>query len=98
VSSLTVSLEDGFDRDHVVVIVDGVVVLDERQVSTRYQISLAREVTTEVPAGVARVGVALPERGLESALDIDAARTPTVRVSVRDERIQLQPTDIPRHA
>lgn len=97
-SSLTVSLEDGFARDHVVVTVDGVVVLDERQVSTRYQISLAREVTTEAPAGVARVCVALPDRGLDSAVDIDAARTPTIRVSVTDDRIQLQPTDIPRHA
>jgi hypothetical protein len=98
VSTVTISLEDGFAQDHVVVTIDDTVVLDEEQVSTRYQISLAREVTTDVRSGVARVRVVLPERGLESALDVDAAATPTVRVSVDDGRIRLRPTDLPRHA
>jgi hypothetical protein len=98
VGELTISLEDGFADDHVVVAVDGVVVFDESQLTTRDQISLAREVTLDAPAGECRVRVRLPDRSLDSTLDVDTTRTPTVRVWVDRGGLQLRPTDSPRHA
>jgi len=97
-ASLIISLEDGFAHDHVVVSVGNVVVLNDKQVSTRYQISLAREIDTDVPAGTCRVRVQLPDRGLDSTLDVDTDRTRSVRVSVDGDRLDLRPAGAPRHA
>jgi hypothetical protein len=93
---LVIALEDGFVDDHVVVVVDGRVVLDERGVRTRTQIGLARSTTVDVPDRC-RVEIRLPRRGLSAALDVDVGRTPNVRVSVTPKGLSADATDKPLH-
>jgi hypothetical protein len=93
---LAIALEDGFVDDHVVVAVDGKVVLDERGVRTRTQLGLARSTTVDAPDRC-RVEVRLPGRGLSAALDVDVRRTPNVRFSVTPNGLSANATDKPLH-
>lgn len=54
---LTIALEEGFEGQHVVVAVDGEVVLDDPEVRTRRQIGLARSVPVPLPEGDHVIGV-----------------------------------------
>ncbi|MFM9551808.1 MULTISPECIES: hypothetical protein [Streptomyces] len=54
---LTIALEEGFEGQHVVVVVDGEVVLDDPGVRTRLQIGLARSVPVRLPEGDHTIGV-----------------------------------------
>ncbi|MDT0572521.1 hypothetical protein RM704_34530 [Streptomyces sp. DSM 3412] len=54
---LTIALEEGFEGQHVVVVVDGDVVLDDPEVRTRRQIGLARSVPVRLPEGEHAIGV-----------------------------------------
>lgn len=99
-TDLRVSLEEGFARDHVVVTVDGATVLDEGGVTTALQIGLAKSVDAQVPNGTAPpapvdVRVELPERGIASALTLDPAATPYLRVSITRGHLELTPTGSP---
>ncbi|MEV5438785.1 hypothetical protein AB0K80_22645 [Streptomyces sp. NPDC052682] len=78
---LTIALEEGFDHRHVVVLVDGRVVLDDPDVSTRHQIGLARSVRVALPEGDHFVGVRL-DGSDRLDLRIDTAAIRSVRVSV----------------
>ena len=86
--TLSIALEDGFVDDRVVVTVDGTVVLDEEHVRTRTQTGLARLVEAQVAAtGDSRIEVTLPARGLHATVRTDTGRAPSVRVSVRGDRL-----------
>jgi hypothetical protein len=87
VQTLTIALEDGFVDDRVTVSVDGRVVLDEEHVRTRTQTGLARLVEVPTAAAGSRVEVALPARGLRTAVRADPRHAPNVRVSVRGEEL-----------
>src|SRR5438128_3940463 len=78
-------LEEGFDKDHVVVTAGGNVVADELQVSTRYQIGLARQLDLNLTGDEDEILVSLPERGLEAKLPIPNAIPETLRVSVSQD-------------
>jgi hypothetical protein len=95
VRTLTIALEDGFVDDHVIVRVDGTVVLDEEHVRTRTQTGLAQLV--EVPAATAdgRVEVTLPGRALSTTVDVDPRQAPNVRVSVRGGELVAGATATP---
>ena len=80
--TLTIALEDGFVDDHVIVSVDGAVVLDEEHVRTRTQTGHARLVEVPTGADECRVEVALPEGGLRTEVRTDPRRAPNVRVSI----------------
>ena len=78
-------LEEGFDKDHVVVTVGGRVVADEQQVSTRYQIGLARKLNLSLTGDENEIVVSLPERGLEASLPISNGPPENLRVSVSQD-------------
>lgn len=85
--TLKLSLEEGFEDDHVVVTADGKVVADESGVTTRYQISLARLLDLALTGDEGELVVSLPERGLEARLPLTAGPPSHLRVSVtRDGR------------
>lgn len=86
-AKLSLSLEEGFEDDHVVVTVGGRSVLDARGVSTRYQISLACLEEIELADGEDELFIALPERGLEARVQLGPTPPNHVRASVsRDGR------------
>ncbi|HEY0325109.1 MAG TPA: hypothetical protein VGC46_03920 [Allosphingosinicella sp.] len=80
--TLKLSLEEGFDKDHVVVSADGKVLADESDVTTRYQISLARLLDLALAGDEGELVVSLPERGLEARLPLAAGPPNHLRVSV----------------
>ena len=91
-AEVTVSLEDGFAQDHVVVRVDGATAYEGTDVTTRTQTGLAAAVRVQT-ADSCRLEVALPGRGVSGQLDLDAAHTPYVRVSLVNDEVDLVSTD-----
>lgn len=95
--ALTIALTDGFTGDHVEVLVDDQVVFDQKDVSTRPQISLAREITAlGSDSGPSTVRIRLPDRNLDSSIRVDAS-APAVLVSVHGDQLDLRATDRPRY-
>jgi hypothetical protein len=90
VATVRLFLEEGFDKDHVVVTAGGHVVADEEQVTTRYQIGLARQLDLKLIGDEEEMMVSLPEKGLEARLPISNGVPETLRVSVsQDGHIEL---------
>lgn len=72
---LTIALEEGFEGQHVVVVVDGDVVLDDPEVRTRMQIGLARSVPVRLPQGDHSIGVRVDDvERLRIGVDAGATR------------------------
>ncbi len=88
-ATLVIDLQEGFDGDVVVIMVDGREVFRKAGVRTRYQIGLAESVRPEVTAGRHRVAVELPDRGLSGEVELDAAATPHLAVSAQGDRLVL---------
>ncbi|WP_114953226.1 hypothetical protein [Sphingosinicella terrae] len=84
---LKLALEEGFQDDYVVVLADGRMIAEETDVTTRYQISLARLVEIDLPPGTTEIEIRLPEKGLAGAIETDGSVPGTLRVSLgRDGR------------
>lgn len=79
---LKIALEEGFADDYVVLLADGRVIAEETEVSTRYQIGLARLVEIDLPHGTKEIELRLPEKGIAQALAFDGPPPATLRVSV----------------
>ncbi|MGW0846606.1 hypothetical protein ACWD26_42085 [Streptomyces sp. NPDC002787] len=78
---LAISLEEGFEGQHIVVVVDGDVVLDDPEVRTRLQIGLARSVPVRLPAGDHSIGVQVD--GVERLnIRVDTGVTRSVGISL----------------
>jgi hypothetical protein len=89
-------LEEGFNGDHVVVTAGGKVLADEQQVSTRYQIGLARQLDLSLTGNEAELVIALPEKGLQASLPISAGVPANLRVSVSQDGCHIElSTDAP---
>ena len=85
--TVKLSLEEGFDKDHVVVTAGGTRLIDETGVSTRYQISLALQRDLELAGDEDELVIALPERGLQARVPLRPSPPDNVRASVsRDGR------------
>ena len=89
---VTVSLEEGFAQDHVLVRVDGATAFEGTDVTTRMQTGLAAAVPVDA-ADASRLEVALPDRGLSRTIDLDGSATPFVRVSIVDGDVAVATTD-----
>lgn len=91
-AQLTVSLEDGFAQDHVLVRINGATAFEGTDVTTRMQTGLAAAVRADA-ADAVHLEVQLPDRGLSRALDLDGSQTPFVRVSLVDGDLAVATTD-----
>lgn len=92
---MAIALDEGFTDDHVVVRVDGDVVLDDEHVRTRTQTGHARLLERRTAAANCRVDVVLPDRGLRTTLRTSPAQAPNVRVSVYGDRLVASASDTP---
>jgi len=94
-AAVHVYLEHGFEHDRVTVSA-GSAEHTEADVTTRYQVGLARVVEVEVPtAGPSVVRVAVPERHLAAEAQVDPLATPHVRVSITGESLDVRPQAAP---
>ena len=91
-TQVTVSLEDGFAQDYVLIRVDGTTAFEGTDVTTRMQTGLAAAVQVEA-SDTSSLEVELPDRGLFAATDIDGSSTPYVRVSIVDGDVAVSATD-----
>jgi hypothetical protein len=91
-TQVTVSLEDGFAQDHVLIRVDGTTAFERTDVTTRLQTGLAAAVLVDT-SDPSNLVVELPNRGLSRAIDVDGSSTPYVRVSIVDGDVDVAPTD-----
>jgi hypothetical protein len=80
-SELTIALEEGFQGQHVVVVVDGDVVLDEPDVRTRLQIGLARSIPVRLPEGDHSIDVRVDGTDRLN-MHVDTGVTRSVRISL----------------
>ncbi len=91
-AQLTVSLEEGFAQDHVLVRVNGATAFEGTDVTTRMQTGLAAAVQVDA-ADTCQIEVQLPDRGLSRTVELDGSQTPFVRVSMVDGDVAVLPTD-----
>ena len=84
---LNVALQDGFDRDTVVIRVDGAEAYRGEQVTTRTQISHADDMQLEVPERPFTLEVEVPEQGIQASLQLDPHAQPNVALSLLDGQI-----------
>ncbi len=82
VASLHVALEEGFDGEEVVVLVDGREAFSGAAVRTRLQIGLAKSFDVEVAAGGHTVECRLTTRGRAVAHHVEVAGATWVGVSL----------------
>lgn len=88
--TVTVDLQDGFDGDTVEIEVDGGPRWREDAVTTNLVVSLAASVPLEVEAGEHELRVAVPSRGVEAVLRIDAAADVPVAANLADGELRLE--------
>lgn len=80
-------LTEGFTNDHVIISIDGRKVLDENGVTTQKLYGLAKEVgPVTVDGDGARVEIALPEKGLRTAINVDLGKGNHIPISVENGR------------
>jgi hypothetical protein len=84
---INVALQDGFDRDTVVIRVDGSEAYRGEQVTTRTQISHADDMQLEVPERPFALEVEVPDQGVRESLELDPRVQPNVALSLRDGQI-----------
>ncbi len=95
--TVVVALEHGFVDDHVVIRIDGRVVLDAGHVTTKNEVGLAGSVATEI-TGDCLVEVVLPRRQVQNSRYAELGELTYVRVSVVDRALVLTPTvEAPRY-
>jgi hypothetical protein len=84
---INVALQDGFDRDTVVLRVDGDEAYRGEQVTTRTQISHADDMQLEVPERPFTLEVEVPEKGVRESLQLDPRAQPNVALSLIDGQL-----------
>ena len=82
--TLTIDLQDVFERDRVIVRLGGRKVWSSNDVTTDMSCSLADRVELEVRDRPTTVEVALPSRGLSGRIDVDVASTPFLGVQLTE--------------
>jgi len=89
-SRLTISLEEGFTGDAVVVSVNGAEVYRRDGVKTKLQIGLADQFETDVQDGPANIEVTLPTKQISGRTGVDAGGELYVGVSVEGNEIRFR--------
>ena len=60
--TLQLDLQEGFDDNNIVILIDGKEAWLKKGVKTRYQIGLADSFSTTVPAGTVKITIEQPDR------------------------------------
>jgi hypothetical protein len=84
---VTVDLQEGFDKDRVVLRIAAQTVFDEPAVSTRRQLGLARTIALDGAPGATLI-VELPDKGLSERIELGSADPIFIGVNLeRDGRL-----------
>ncbi|MFJ5955316.1 hypothetical protein ACIQC5_05085 [Paenarthrobacter sp. NPDC092416] len=86
---LLIILQDGFVSDDVTVTVNGKEAVTERDVSTKMLLGMADEITVELPAKGATVGVEVSSRQLSASKKL-AGKPKSLIVSIEDGGLVLR--------
>jgi predicted thioesterase len=86
---LIVILQDGFDDDDITITVNGKEARHDREVSTRLLIGMAEEVSVELPAKGATVGVEVNSRNLRAEKKL-VGRPRSLLVSIENGKLVLR--------
>jgi hypothetical protein len=86
---LLIILQDGFVSDDVSVTVNGKEAVSERDVSTKMLLGMADEITVELPAKGATVGVEVRSRKLSATKKL-AGKPRCLIVSIEDDELVLR--------
>ena len=92
---LSVALEDGFEQDAVVVVVNGQQVFDSSDVSTRMQIGLADSFEVPIEAADAVIEVTVPSQGLTGRFETLVADRMHLGVSLQEGEIVFRTSKEP---
>ena len=79
---ITILLEDGFMEDEVAIAADGKEIFREHQLSTRYQISLAKAIKLKLEESTEILSVLVPSRDLAKDFPLDLSKTVLIRISI----------------
>lgn len=82
---VTVDLQEGFDKDHVILRIAAQIVFEDANVSTRMQIGLARSVKLDVAPGATLV-VELPDKGLSERVALGDSEPIFVAVNLERDK------------
>jgi hypothetical protein len=94
-STLTIALQDGFEKDSVVVRVDGEVVIEETGVRTDQRIGLAYAVDVPLPHHPVIIDVQVPRRSLQAIHELQPATATSVGISLLDGEIVFRSSSTP---
>jgi hypothetical protein len=87
-TALQVHLQEGFQDDEVVLLVDGAERLHEREVTTKLLLGMADTKAVEVAPGRHEIEVRVPTRGLQDVINVTVASQPVqLGLSIQDERL-----------
>lgn len=86
---LLVVFQEGFEEANITVTVNGKVVRRDMDVSTNPLLGIASEVSVELPAKGAQVGVEVTNRGLKAITKV-SGRPKSVLVSIEDGRLLMR--------
>lgn len=81
-AKLGIDLQDGFEGDEVIVKIDGEERFRRSDVTTKRVLGLAANAKFEVPDGAVSVEICVPNRGIETRLELDVSGDTYVGVSL----------------
>ena len=83
---MRVDFQDGFNKDHVELYVNGRKRIEAEGVTSRRQLGLALSTELEVPDGTVEVEIRVPTQNLSKTLSVD---TPNLGISIRNGEIEI---------
>jgi len=83
---MRVDFQDGFNKDHVELYINGRKRIEAEGVTSRRQLGLALSSELEVPAGTLEVEIRIPTKNLSKTFSVD---TPNLGISIRNGEIEI---------
>lgn len=87
----TIDLQEGFDDENISINIDGLDVFQGKNIITRNQIGLAKQIKKDLQSGNHTIHINLENRGVNETFSIDSAATPYLGISVEDNKIIFTP-------
>ncbi len=87
---LIIDLQEGFLDEDVFVAIDGHEVFQGKNIVTRNQIGLAKQIKNVLQPGKHTVRICLGDRGIDQTFSLDSQHTPYLGISVHDNDIVFQ--------
>ena len=83
---MRVDFQDGFNKDHVELYINGRKRIEAEGVTSKRQLGLALSTELEVPEGTLEVDIRIPTQNLSKTFSVD---TPNLGISIRNGDIEI---------